>query len=122
MPIVDVEIVAAPEDKLAADLAQSLADAAGRALDSPPGRTWVRLRVLAHEHYAENGLLRESTELPVFVTVLKRTLPEAAVLAREMARLAGSIAEATGRDPALVHIEYAPAAVGRLSFGGKLVQ
>ena len=122
MPIVDVEIVAGPNGKIAADLAKSLVDAVGRALDSPPGHTWLRLRVLARERYAENEFPLEANELPVFVTVRSRTLPEGAALLREITGLTRCIAEATGRNPAQVHIEYALAAAGRVSFGGKLVQ
>ncbi len=122
MPIVNVELVAEPNDTLAAGLAQSLADAVGGSLNSPPGQTWVRMRILAREHYAENASPLESVDLPVFVTVLKRALPERAVLAVEFAALTSSIAKVTGRNPACVHIEYAPAAAGRLSFGGRLVE
>lgn len=44
------------------------------------------------------------------------------VLALEVAALTSSIARIAGRNPACVHIEYAPAAAGRLSFGGRLVE
>ena len=121
MPIVDVEIVVAPNGPLAADLAQSLADAAGRALGSPVGQTWVRLRPLALEHYAENESSLAPTELPIFVTVLKRALPGPAELTDEITRLTGSVAEVLRRNRTCVHVEYAPAASGRLAFGGKLV-
>ena len=122
MPIVHVELVTEPHATLRVGLAQSLANAVGRTFNSPPGQTWVRLRLLAREHYAENESLLDSTDLPVFVTVLKRALPERAALTVEIAALTSSIAKATGRNPASVHIEYAPAAAGRLSFGGKLVE
>jgi len=121
MPIIDVEIVVAPNGPVGAGLAQSLADAAGRALGSPAGQTWVRLHLLAREHYAENESSLASTELPVFVTVLKRALPGQAEMSDEIAKLTGSIADALGRTRSCVHVEYAPAASGRLSFGGKLV-
>lgn len=121
MPIVDVEIVVAPNGPLAAGLAQSLADAAGRVLGSPAGQTWVRLHLLAREHYAENESSLDSTELPVFVTVLKRALPVQAEITDEITRLTGSIADVLGRNRTCVHVEYAPAAGGRLAFGGTLV-
>ena len=121
MPIIDVEIVVAPDGPVAAGLAQSLADAAGRALGSPAGQTWVRLHLLAREHYAENEASLASVEPPVFVTVLKRALPGPAEMTAEIARLTGSIADALGCNRTCVHVEYAPAASGRLSFGGKLV-
>ncbi|MEP7181159.1 MAG: hypothetical protein ABI886_03090 [Betaproteobacteria bacterium] len=121
MPIVDVELVAGSTDLPIAGLAQSLADAIGRALETPPGRTWVRLRVLARAHYAENEASIEPDALPVFVTVLERAFPEGAALAVANAALTASIAKVTGRNPASVHIEYAPAAAGRVSFGGTIV-
>lgn len=121
MPIIDVEIVVAPNGPVAASLAQALADAAGRALGSPAGQTWVRLHLLARERYAENESSLATTELPVFVTVLKRTLPGPAAMTDEIARLTGSIADVLGRHRTCVHVEYAPAASGRLAFGGKLV-
>jgi hypothetical protein len=121
MPIVDVEIVVLPNGPVAADVAQSLADAVGLALGSTAGRTWVRLRLLPREHYAENESSLAATELPVFVTVLKRALPEPADLTDEITRLTGSVADVLGRSRNCVHIEYAPAASGRLAFGGRLV-
>ena len=54
MPIVDVELVADSRVTVSDVLAQSLADAIGRSLSSSPGHTWVRLRVLPRENYAEN--------------------------------------------------------------------
>jgi phenylpyruvate tautomerase PptA (4-oxalocrotonate tautomerase family) len=121
MPIIDVEIVVAPNAPVDADLAQSLADAAGLALGSPAGQTWVRLHLLAREHYAENEFSLASTELPVFVTVLKRALPGPAEMTDEITRLTGSVANLLRRNRTCVHVEYAPAASGRLAFGGKLV-
>jgi len=44
MPIVTVEVVAGADDPTARNVAQSLADVIGRALKSPPGQTWVRIR------------------------------------------------------------------------------
>jgi phenylpyruvate tautomerase PptA (4-oxalocrotonate tautomerase family) len=121
MPIIDVEIVVAPNGPVAAGLAQALADAAGRALGSPAGQTWVRLHLLAREHYAENESSLAETELPVFVTVLKRALPGPAEVTIEIARLTESIADVLARNRTCLHVEYAPAASGRLAFGGKLV-
>jgi phenylpyruvate tautomerase PptA (4-oxalocrotonate tautomerase family) len=121
MPIVDVELVAGSEG-LPDGLAQSLAHAVGGSLGSAPGETWVRVRVLAPGQYAENDTILEANRLPVFVTVLKRTVPERAALVKEIAALTDAVASITGRDRASVHVEYAPAGVGRVSFGGKLVE
>lgn len=122
MPIVDIELVLGSNGAIAPGLAQSLADTVGRTLKSPAGETWVRLRVLAREHYAENVSLVESSELPVFVTVLKRAIPPERELAAEVSALTDAIANALGRASPCVHVEYAPAASGRASFGGKLVE
>jgi phenylpyruvate tautomerase PptA (4-oxalocrotonate tautomerase family) len=121
MPIVDVEIVMATNGPVPAGLAQSLADAAGRALGSPAGRTWVRLRLLPQEHYAENESSLPATGLPVFVTVLRRAHPGQAEMTDEIARLTVSIADVLRCNRTCVHVEYAPAASGRLAFGGNLV-
>ena len=122
MPIVTVEVVADPGRMLEPGLSQSLADAVGRVLKSPPGQTWIRLRSLRREEYAENEVLVDSAELPVFVTILEWQPPDGAMLQTEAAALTQAIAQVIGRPAARVHVEYAPAAAGRLSFGGKLVQ
>jgi phenylpyruvate tautomerase PptA (4-oxalocrotonate tautomerase family) len=121
MPIVDVTIVAGQGDRVDAGLTQTLADAIGHALDSPPGQTWVRLHVLAQDCYAENHASPESTDLPVFVAVLQRQVPHPSPLAESVSRLTKAVAEATGRPADRVHVEYAPSASGRVAFGGKLV-
>jgi len=122
MPIITVELVADADRPLGHDLPQSLADAIGRALHSPPGQTWVRFRSLRSSEYAENGALVDAAELPVFVSVLERQPPAGAELEAEVTALTHAIAQVVGRPAARVHIEYAPAAAGRVSFGGKLVQ
>jgi len=122
MPVVDVEVVGNPDRAVPPGLAQSLADAVGRILESPPGQTWVRIRVIEREHYAENESSIEANELPVFVTVLKPALPAGAELRDEISALTSAVAQALGRALSCVHVEYAPAAGGRLSFGGKLVE
>jgi phenylpyruvate tautomerase PptA (4-oxalocrotonate tautomerase family) len=107
---------------MAEGLAQSLADAIGGALQSPPGQTWVRVRSIARDHYAENEALLDAAQLPVFVTILKRQTQQLAELEREVTALTGAVAQVMGRPAACVHVEYAPAAAGRLAFGGVLVQ
>jgi len=122
MPIVTVELVVDPDRAPERNLTQSLADAVGRVLKSPPGQTWIRLRLLGRDEYAENEVLVDSVELPVFVTVLERQPPAGAMLLAEVTALTHAIAYVIGRPAACVHVEYAPAAAGRVSFGGKLVQ
>ena len=122
MPIITVELVGGTELRLPPKLAQSLADTVGRLLDSPPGQTWVRLRRLERDAYAENESTIGLAEMPVFVTVMRRQLPSGAKLEAEVAALTHAIAGVIGRPAERVHIEYAPAAAGRMSFGGKIVQ
>src|SRR5450432_320644 len=110
MPIVDVELVAGTNGAVATGLAQSLADAVGRILKSPQGQTWVRVHLLAREHYAENESSVEQAELPVFVTVLKRVFPAKEELAEEISAMTSAIAQVLGCPVSRVHIEYAPAA------------
>jgi phenylpyruvate tautomerase PptA (4-oxalocrotonate tautomerase family) len=122
MPILDIELVL-PDGAPALDatLAQALADAAGRALGSPPGRTWVRLHALPAMHYAENEVPVGADELPLFATVLHARVPEGAALAAELVALTQALADCLGRAPGRVHVQYAPAAAGRQAFGGVLV-
>jgi phenylpyruvate tautomerase PptA (4-oxalocrotonate tautomerase family) len=122
MPIVTVEVVAGANDPVVQDVAQSLADAIGHALESPPGQTWVRVRSIARDHYAENDTLLDAAQLPVFVTILKMRTPELAKLEGEVTALTRAVAQVIGRPATCVHVEYAPAAAGRLAFGGVLVQ
>lgn len=118
MPIVDVELVA---DHVPTGLAQALADAVAAALAAPAGTTWVRLRALSPACYAEHGAAHPGDSLPVFVTVTKRSLPDRPRLVREVDALTRAIAGIVGRPPQRVHVEYAPAAAGRMAFGGELV-
>ena len=122
MPIVDVTIVVGRDEVVTEGLTQSLADRVGHAIDSPPGQTWVRLHVLPQDRYAESNSSLASTDLPVFVVVLTRQVPEQSQLVAAIAKLTQVIAEATGRPSDTVHIEYAPSARGRVAFGGKLVE
>jgi phenylpyruvate tautomerase PptA (4-oxalocrotonate tautomerase family) len=122
MPIVDIEIVGDVTESRAAECAQALADEAARVFASPPASTWVRVHALARECYAENGVAVPPSDMPVFVTVLKRQLPERTELMREMTALTQGIARIVGRSPGRVHVEYAAAAAGRMAFGGTLVE
>ena len=122
MPIVMVEVVASDATAAVHGLAQMLADAIGFALESRPGQTWVRVRAVPADQYAENETIPDPANLPVFVTILERQPPQGAELERKVTALTGAIAQVIARPSHCVHIEYAPAALGRLSFGGTLVQ
>lgn len=122
MPVVTIEVVADIDRAVETNLARSLADAVGRALISPPGQTWVRLRSLPRNQYAENESPVGAGESPVFVTILERLPPSGTELQSEVTEVTRAIAQTLDRPTTCVHIEYAPAAIGRVSFGGQLVK
>ena len=116
MPIVDVTVVDLPSRE---GLAQRIADLAGEALGAEPGHTWVRLRALPAEDYAENHDRDWEAAPPVFVEVQLRALPDA----REavIRALTEAVARACGRATSQVHVTLRPDAAGRIAFGGELV-
>ena len=122
MPVVTVEFVSDSDHPIRDGLAQALADAVGRVLGTPPGQTWVRLRSLQPNQYAENEMHLEASELPVFITLLERSPPTGAELQAQVTSLTQAIAQVFARPGGCVHIEYASAASGRVSFGGRLFQ
>lgn len=115
MPILDVEVVGELPDSCA-ELAHLLAERCAEALKSRPGGTWVRLRELSPDRYAENG----PPHSPLFVRVLLAEWPEPERLARQAEELAAAVAGAFGREPAEVHVLFEPPARGRIAFGGVL--
>ena len=121
MPIIDVEFVHGGQVS-ALPKASTLAAAIGRALGTPPGQTWVRLRTLDANFYAENESSVSPSELPVFVTVLHAHLPDSPALAAEVHLLTQTVASCVGCSAARVHVQYAPAGAGRQAFGGSLVK
>jgi phenylpyruvate tautomerase PptA (4-oxalocrotonate tautomerase family) len=121
MPILDLEFVGHAEADLQPLLAQAVADAVAQALACGPGRVWVRLRGLPAHCYAENHSTLAVGQLPVFATLLHAHPPTGDALLAEVAALTQVIAQACERDPQQVHLQYAPAAVLRQAFGGRLV-
>jgi phenylpyruvate tautomerase PptA (4-oxalocrotonate tautomerase family) len=121
MPIVDIEIVGPLPAGHTPPLAQMLADAAGRVFAAPPGTTWVRVRTLAPDAYAENGAAVAPADAPVFVNVRKRRVPEGAEFAAEVDALTRAIASVLDRPASRVHVGYEASAAGRMAFGGKVV-
>jgi len=121
MPIVDVEFIRSIEGA-AMPSASTLAAAIGRALGTPPGRIWVRLRMLDASCYAENESPVSPSELPVFVTVLHAHLPAGSALVAEVQLLTQTVASCLGCASERVHVQYAPEGAGRQAFGGTLVK
>lgn len=103
-----------------AGLAARLAETAGQIIDGAPGSTWVRLRTLSPQLYAENGSPQPAGWRAVFVRVLKAQCPTGAALESEVLALTDGVARVCGRPPENVHIIYEPDARGRIAFGGHL--
>ena len=116
MPIVNIEIVAGTID---AKATQDLADGIGRAFGAEPGKLWLKVHELPGKHYAENDT---AALHPVFVTVTASAPPEGATLRARVTQIVDVVAKHTGRPRENIHVEFAPAARGRIAFGGKLVE
>jgi len=120
MPILNVEIVARPDEYLSPKLATELANRTGEIFGSAPGSTWVKVHLIARENYAENSSVSEDI-YPVFMSVLKAKLPSPDSLQAEVSKLTAAIAQVCGRPQENVHIVYLPAGAGRVAFGGKVL-
>jgi phenylpyruvate tautomerase PptA (4-oxalocrotonate tautomerase family) len=122
MPILTVEIVGDGPSPGKPSLAQSIADAVANVIGCGPGQTWVRVHWLQRENYAENDAVMSGRELPVFVRILMRSALVEDALEAQASALTHAIAGVVDRPANLVHLEYEPAAAGRVSFGGTLVR
>ena len=121
MPILDVEIVVPSGLRLDAGLAPSIAEAAGQVFGRAGDGTWVKLRTLSYEFYAEDPVQAEDIGWPVFVTVLKARMPEPEALEREVIHLTTEISRVCRRPRESIHILYLPEGAGRMAFGGRIV-
>jgi phenylpyruvate tautomerase PptA (4-oxalocrotonate tautomerase family) len=119
MPIFEVDFVGPVYDNVRRVLARRIADAAATVLGSPPRSTWVRVRFVTADEYAENEGA-EPGVFPVIVKVLEADPPHGDDLAAEAARLTEAIAAACARPAENVHLLYDPPGRGRVAFGGQL--
>lgn len=119
MPILEVEFVGPAPDNVKRALARRVADAAGTVFGSPPRTTWVRVRFVSADEYAENEGA-EPGVFPVLVRVLQADPLQGDDLATEARRLTEALAAACNRPAENVHLVYEPAGRGRVAFGGTL--
>ena len=124
MPIIDIEIVAdAPGgDPVPRATLQALTDELAAILGSGPSGTWVKIRSLPRNSYAENGGEVPASVRPTFVSVLLARLPAAEELRRYAERIASAVSTVLGRPREGVHVLFEPPAAGRIAFGGKLLE
>lgn len=119
MPILNIEIIGGKDD-FSQDLSRRLADVAGSVLNSRQQGTWVKLHFIDVSQYAENGGAIGS--LPIIVSLIQAEPPAGAELRNLLLNLTTAIAEVTGHRVENVHIIVEPAAKGRISFGGNLLE
>jgi phenylpyruvate tautomerase PptA (4-oxalocrotonate tautomerase family) len=120
MPILDVFVVVPEGNRRPAANAKTLANAVAAVFGADPGTVWVRVQALPQSMYAENG--DDEDPSPVFIKVQHADMKAPEHLEREARELAQIVAACLGCQTELVHIEYAPAARGRIAFGGRLLR
>ncbi len=123
MPILTIECVCdTSEPGPQSNQIHALADSLGDLFDSPAGGTWIKLRCLPREHYAENFITADTTIRSTFVTVIHRVLPGEAQLAIQAQEIATRVAKELQRPVPNVHVIFEPAGAGRVAFGGVLIR
>lgn len=122
MPILHVEIVTDRDHPLEQGLAARFAEAASEILETGRGETRVRLTPVPAEDYAENGMAADACPRPVFVTILRYTLPARPELAGEARRMAAAFSAIADRPKEQVHLHFLPPGRGVVAFGGELAE
>lgn len=120
MPILQVQLIEPVPDPVRHGLAARIAQAAAAVFDSRPQGTWVTLRFVDRDAYAENAGGPAGGVEPVLVSVLLAELPDTDTLAQRAAELSEAIARACERPAQNVHVIFEPAGAGRIAFGGTL--
>jgi len=120
MPIVDVEIVLRPNETFRQEIVAQLAAELGEVFHSPQRGTWVKVRGLPADHYAENSGMLEGV-YPVFLTIIKSEVPLPDEIQKEVEKITDAVAQICGRPSENVHVIYQPEGKGRVAFGGKLI-
>jgi phenylpyruvate tautomerase PptA (4-oxalocrotonate tautomerase family) len=124
MPILDIEIIDddPPRGHYPRAAARAIADEVGAVLGSGPSATWVKLRYLPRDSYAESGGDVPHEIRPTFVSVLLAQLPAIDVLRQHAERIAAAVSGALDRPRENVHVLFHPPGVGRIAFGGRLLE
>lgn len=122
MAIVDIELVIQEgrDSYLSQEQTRSIANTLGRIFETKPNRTWVRIRYLPSEQYAENEAPEGPAVLPTFITILKNRPPEPGLMASQMLAIAQGLSPIINRPAGSIHILYEASALGRLGVGGIL--
>ncbi len=121
MPILEVEVVLKDGEVLDPRAAARIADATASIFKTPSGNTWVKVRTLSPNAYAEDAGGPPDGVFPAFISVVKARCGSLGERASEAKRLTRAIAPILKRPPENVHILYEPDGAGRVAFGGKLV-
>jgi len=119
MPIVDIEIILRENEIIPAHLTSNLADELGRIFNSPPNSTWVKVRNLSKNQYAENDDASKEV-FPVFVKIVKSKIIKTEIQ-KEAELIAVAVGNICERPVENVHIIYEPVGSGRVAFGGNLI-
>ncbi len=123
VPIIDIELVEDEQSGQGTTInIQALADSLGVLFNSGQAGTWVRLRHLPRDRYAENQTRIDQSTRPVFITVLKSRLGDENELAVEAKAIASTVSGLLDRPVQNTHVLFAPDAAGRIAFGGELVR
>lgn len=120
MPILNVSWIG--DQPVPSHLAQRLADAAGGVLQTPPGRTWVMIRAVPSNFYAENHCPDVGAEGMLWISILLSEPPEGKALQPLVETLTAALAEASGVPSTRVHLLFEPAARARIAFGGTVFE
>lgn len=122
MPIITIQLVVPRKDlELSPQVVQDLADGLGGLFDCSPGSLWLRVSYLSRDQYAENQTALSDRLQPSFIEVQLADEPTEEMrsqLAQQVALLASSITERALEN---THVIFAPAARGRIAFGGRLL-
>ncbi len=122
MPIIRIDLVVEDHEKrVTPAILRLLTDQLGEHFCSEAGGTWVSLRYMGLDSYAENGRPDLSIR-PTLVSILQYRRPDRDQLKAEAFKLTQLIAKVLNRPAENVHLIYEPHGQGRVVFGGELAE